>query len=148
MLTPNRCLFHPLITAEARKRPRSLCQRCRWQVTPKYACTLDPTKSEWADYAAVQAECRNLSGNELTRNLPGNIRSQSSQLAEPLGSDPGIKSKISVCELASEKKATTTTITNAPTEICRPVVSAGEDGIRDMVMSRGLGDVYKRQVQA
>ena len=30
--------------------------------------------------------------------------------------------------LASEKKATTTTISNAPTEICRPVVSAGEDG--------------------
>ena len=24
-------------------------------VTPKHACTLDPTKSEWADYAAVQA---------------------------------------------------------------------------------------------
>ena len=27
----------------------------RWQVTPKHAYTLDPTKSEWADYAAVQA---------------------------------------------------------------------------------------------
>ena len=36
--------------------------------------------SEWADYAAVQAYCGNLSGNKLTctRNLPGNIRPQSS----------------------------------------------------------------------
>ena len=30
--------------------------------------SLDPTKSEWADYAAVQAERGNLSGNEVTRN--------------------------------------------------------------------------------
>ena len=48
-------------------------------------------KSEWADYAAVQVQCRNLSGNELTCNLSGNIRPQSSQLAEPLRIDPGIK---------------------------------------------------------
>ena len=39
----------------ARKRPRLLCQKCRWQVTPTHAYTLDPTKLEWADYAAVQA---------------------------------------------------------------------------------------------
>ena len=31
----------------AHKRPRSLCQKCRWQVTPKHAYTFDPTKSEW-----------------------------------------------------------------------------------------------------
>ena len=36
----------------AHKRPRSFCQKCRWQVTPKHAYTLDPTKSEWLDYAA------------------------------------------------------------------------------------------------
>ena len=41
------------VTAVARKRPRSFCQKRRWQVTPKHACTLDPTKSEWADYAAL-----------------------------------------------------------------------------------------------
>ena len=38
-----RCLFHPpnpLFTAVARKRPRSFCQKCRWQVTSKHACTL------------------------------------------------------------------------------------------------------------
>ena len=37
-----------------------------------HAYTLDPLKSEWADYAAVQAECGNLSGNKLTRNSLGN----------------------------------------------------------------------------
>ena len=27
--------FHPRFTAVARKRPRSFCQKCRWQVTAK-----------------------------------------------------------------------------------------------------------------
>ena len=54
-LTLIRCPFHPRFTAVARKRPRSFCQKCRWQVTPKHAYTFDPTKSEWADYTAVQA---------------------------------------------------------------------------------------------
>ena len=58
------------------------------------AYTLDPSKSEWADCAAVQAECENLSGNELTYNFSGNTLSQSSQLAEPLWTDPGLKSGI------------------------------------------------------
>ena len=48
-----------------------------------------------ADYAAVQTECGNLSGNELTRNSSGNTRLQSSQLADPLWTDPGLKSGIS-----------------------------------------------------
>ena len=65
----------------------------------KHAYTLDPTKSEWADYTAIQALCGNLSANELTRNSSGNTRSQSSQLAEPLWTDPGLKSGISVREL-------------------------------------------------
>ena len=70
-----------------------------WQVTSKHAYTLDPTKSEWADYTAIQALFGNLSANELTRNSSGNTRSQSSQLAEPLWTDPGLKSGISVREL-------------------------------------------------
>ena len=45
-----------------------------------------------------------LSGNELTRNSSGNIRSQSSQLAEPLWTDPGLKSGINVRELISALK--------------------------------------------
>ena len=77
MLTFIQCLFHPCVIAVACKRPWSFCQKCRWQVTPKYAYTLDPSKSEWADYATAQTECGNLSGNELTRNSSGNTWSQS-----------------------------------------------------------------------
>ena len=69
-----RCPFHPRFTAVARKRPLLFCQKCRWQATPKHAHTLDPSKSEWADYAAVQSECANLSGNEITRNSSGHTR--------------------------------------------------------------------------
>ena len=36
--------------------------------------------------------------------MSGNIRPQLSQLAEPLWTDPGVKSGISVCELISTKK--------------------------------------------
>ena len=53
---------------------------------------------------AVQAWCGNLSGNELTHNSSGNTRSQSSQLAEPLSTDYGLKSGISVRELISTLK--------------------------------------------
>ena len=104
MLTLIRCPFHPRVTAVARKRPWSFCQKCRWQVTPKHAYTLDPSKSEWADYAAVQAECGSLSRNELTRNSSGNTRLQSSQLAEPLWTNPGLQSKISLRGLISTSK--------------------------------------------
>ena len=49
------CLFHPHVTAVPYKRPWSFCQKCGWQVTSNHAYTLDPTKLEWADYAAFQA---------------------------------------------------------------------------------------------
>ena len=104
MLTLTPCAFHPRVTALECKRPRPFCPKRRWQVTSKHAYTLDPTKSEWSDYAAVQAKCGNLSGNELTRNLYGNIRPQSSQLAEPQWTDPGIKSGISVRDLISTSR--------------------------------------------
>ena len=71
-------------------------------MTPKHTYTLDPTKSEWADYAAVEAQRGNLSG-ELSRDSSGNTRPQLSQLAEPLWTDPGLKSGISVRELISTK---------------------------------------------
>ena len=43
-------------------------------------------------------------GNELTLNSSGSPRPQSSQLAEPMWTDPGVKSGISVLELISTKK--------------------------------------------
>ena len=46
------CLLHSRVFAGAHKRPCSFCQKCRWQVTPKHAYTLDPTKLELADYAS------------------------------------------------------------------------------------------------
>ena len=61
-------------------------------------------KSGWADHAAVQALCGNLSGNELTRNVSGNSLPKSSQLAESQWTDPDIKSEISVRELISTSK--------------------------------------------
>ena len=55
VLTLIRCPFYSRVTAAARKRSRSFCQKCRWLVTLKHTYAFDPTKSEWADYAAVQA---------------------------------------------------------------------------------------------
>ena len=49
MLTFIWCPFHPHDMAMACKRPRSFCQKCRWQFIPKRAYTLDPTKWVWAD---------------------------------------------------------------------------------------------------
>ena len=40
VLTLIQCLFHPLVTPVACKRPRSFCKKCRWQVTLKHAYTL------------------------------------------------------------------------------------------------------------
>ena len=56
------------VTAVARNRPRSFCQKCRWQVAPGPAYTFDPTKSEWADYA-VQVQCGNLSEKRAHKEL-------------------------------------------------------------------------------
>ena len=110
MLTLIQCPFHPRVTAVARKRPRSFCQKCRWQVSPKHAYTLDPTKSEWADYAAVREQCGNLFGNEFTNKLSRNIRPQSSRLAEPLWTDSGVKNGTSVRELISTHTHTHTKV--------------------------------------
>ena len=107
-----RCPFHPRVTAVTCKRPGSFCQKCRWQVTPKQAYTDDLTKSVWADCAAVQAQCGNQSGNELTCNWSGNTQSQSSQLAEPFWTDPGqrvalvTRAKLHFKKERGEKKST------------------------------------------
>ena len=42
--------------------------------------------------------------NELTHSLSGNTRPQSSQLSQPLWTDPGVESGISVRELMSTNK--------------------------------------------
>ena len=44
VLTLTRCPFHPYVTAVARKRPRSFCRKCRWQITSEHTYTFDSTK--------------------------------------------------------------------------------------------------------
>ena len=61
-------------------------------------------KLEGADYEAVQAECGNPSRYELTQNLSANSQPQSSQVTEPLWTDPGLKIAISVSKLISTLK--------------------------------------------
>ena len=103
-LTREEKILPPLLPGSDLATFRSRVRRSNQQaipVTPKHAYTLDPPKSEWADYAAVQAECGNLSGNEFKRNSSGNTRSQSSKLAEPLWTDRGLKSGTSLRELIS-----------------------------------------------
>ena len=104
VLTLIQCLFHIHVTAVEGKRPRSFCQKCRGQVTAKDTCTLDPVKSEWVDYTAVQELCGSLSGNVLSYNSLVNTKPQLTQLADPLWTDPGQKSEISVSELISTLK--------------------------------------------
>ena len=63
----------------------------------------DPSKSEQA--MSLSRQCVGIfSGNELTRNSPRNTQSQSSQLAETLWTDPGLKSGVSLWELISTLK--------------------------------------------
>ena len=63
---------------------------------------VNETKTE-AEYATMSStHCvGTFQGNELTRNSSGNARPQSSQPAEPLWADSGIKSGNGVGELIS-----------------------------------------------
>ena len=73
------------------KTPVILSKR-RWQVTPKHAYTLYPMNLEGADHAVLAVWEPITEENEFTRNLSGNIWPQLSQLAEPLWTDPGLRS--------------------------------------------------------
>ena len=87
------------------KDPGHSAKKCRWQVTPRHSYTLDPMKSEWADYSCPGiASVGTSQGIELTRSSTETARLQSSQLAEPLWIDPGVKSGVSVRKLHSTKK--------------------------------------------
>ena len=90
----------PRDTAVAHKRTRSFCQKCKWQVTPKDGYTFDPTKSGWADYGLSTHSVGIYQETSSHANRQGTL-GQSSQLAEPLWADPGVKSGISVRELIS-----------------------------------------------
>ena len=112
VLTFIQCPFHPRVNTVAHKRPRSFSQKCRWLVIPKYAYTLDPTKSEWTAYAAVQAGVWELmrkqahtwkrARTQLVREYSATIVSAS--ITELLWTDSGLKSGISVRDIISTLK--------------------------------------------
>ena len=88
----------------ARKRPRSFCQKCRCQVTLKHAYTFKPNEvgAGWlCRCLGIVLEPIQKKKDKLTRNSLGNTRLQSSQLAEPLWTGPGLKSGITVRDLIS-----------------------------------------------
>ena len=93
--------FHPCVTVVAcKKKTWSFCQKCRWQVN-----TIHPWPNKvGVGWLSHQAKCGILSRNEFICTLSGNNQPQSSQLAKPLWTDPGLKSGISVCKLISKKK--------------------------------------------
>ena len=55
MLNLIRFPFHPRVTAVAVKDPGHSVKSAGGRLHLNNAYTLDPTKSEWADYAVVQA---------------------------------------------------------------------------------------------
>ena len=55
MLSLIQCPFYPRVTAVALKRPLRSAESADGRLHLNTHYTLDPTKSEWADYAAVQA---------------------------------------------------------------------------------------------
>ena len=82
--------------------------QCRWQVTPKQAYTIDPTKSG-VSYLCCPGIVwwEPIRENELTRNSSGNTRPQSSQLDEPLWGMN--RHNLPPKSSQARKKATTTT---------------------------------------
>ena len=88
----------PGVTAVVRKRPRTFCQKCKWQVTPKHTYTFDPTKSEWSDEATVRGVKEPIRKRTHTQLVK--------EHSVTVASNPGLKSGISVRELIStlEKK--------------------------------------------
>ena len=85
-MTLIRCSFHPRVTAVARKRPRSFCQKCRWQVTLNTRTHLTQRSRSGLTILSTHSVGTNHE-NELTRNSSGNTRPQSFWLAEPLWTD-------------------------------------------------------------
>ena len=88
----------PRVTAVTCKRPWSFCQKCRWQAIHQHAYALDPTLSKWADYCCPGIVWEPIRETNLLATRQGTL-DQSSELAELLWTDLGVKREISVHEL-------------------------------------------------
>ena len=86
------------------KRPRSFCQSAGGRLHLNLHTPLTQRSRSGLTMPLSRHTVGNYQENELTSNSSGNTRSQSFQLAEPLWTDPGLKSGISVCELISTLK--------------------------------------------
>ena len=103
MLALTRCPLHPRVTAVARKRPRSFCQSAGGRLHLNTHTSLTQ-----GSQSGLPCRCPGIVwepiGKRAHTQLVREIRSQSSQLAEQLWTDPGVKSEISVRELISTLK--------------------------------------------
>ena len=100
MLTLIRCPFHLALPQWHAKDPGHSAKNAGGRLHLKMHTSLTQRSRSGLSKHRVGA----YQGNELTRNSSGNTRPQSSQLAEPLWTDPGVKSGISVREPISISK--------------------------------------------
>ena len=98
------CVFLIFLSLVWLKLPTCRCQHACWLMPRGTTTVSNSSLRSGLTMPLSRRSVGNLSGNELTRNSSGNTRSQSSQLAEPLWTDPGLKSGISVRELISTVK--------------------------------------------
>ena len=83
--------FHPRVTTVARKKSRSFCQKCRWQVTAKHAYTLriEPCFGIGHNLSLI---CQ-MTSEDIKHQLNNNNRSR---LCESWGGRPGLPFLISL----------------------------------------------------
>ena len=104
VLTLIRCPFHPRVTAVARERPRSFCQKCRWQVHLNTHRPLTQRSRSGLTMPLFRHSKGTYQETTSHATRQGNTRPQSSQFAEPLWTDPGLRSGISMRDLISTSK--------------------------------------------
>ena len=101
VLTLIRCPFHPRVTAVARKRPRSFYQKCcdRLHINTHTSLTQQSQNGLTMPLSRHNGEpIRQRAHTQLVRKHSATV----SQPAEPLWTNPGIKSGISVPDLISD----------------------------------------------
>ena len=88
-----RCPFHPVLPQWHLKDPGHSAKKCSCQVTPKHTYINDQTKSKWGRLRCPGVVWEPIGENELTHSSSGNTQPQSLQLAEPLWTDSGLRSR-------------------------------------------------------
>ena len=101
------CPFHPMLSQwhvkKNKKQHRLFCQSAGGGLNLNTHTHL--THRTRSGLTILSRHCvGTYQGNDLTRSSSGNPRPQSSQLPEPLWTDPGLKSGIGVRELISTLK--------------------------------------------